>query len=183
MFYHANDNTTNAKAGDGYLNELHKMGGNWRKGEKEEDTSEHVAGSKEDVEELHVENGNLGNNVNKKKKLKKRKKNVTNMNHILHQHQQNKEKISLLMLENNAEMIESYISSSRQKVALSITLPSLTLPIGVLNIDFGVTVASDCLAGLIVAYKPVASLTPRTKPKAPPLSPVLTKIRFQPARN
>ena len=47
----------------------------------------------------------------------------------------------------------------------------------------GVTVASDCLAGLIVAYKPVASLTPRTKPKAPPLSPVLTKIRFQPARN
>ena len=76
-------------------------------------------------------------------RLGMKKCNVTNMNHILHQHQQNKEKISLLMLENNAEMIESYISSSRQKVALSITLPSLTLPIGVLNIDF----ETRCLMG------------------------------------
>ena len=35
------------------------MGGNWRKGEKEEDNGEHVAGTKEDVEELHVENGHF----------------------------------------------------------------------------------------------------------------------------
>ena len=128
-----NDNTTNAKAGDGYLNELHKMGGNWRKGEKEEDTSEHVAGTKEDVEELHVENGNLGNNVNKKKKLKKRKKKIkktkttttsTTGSNSKEEDVVNKQETKLNESIENPEDLEHTMSSTTSSIQSAPTLPS-----------------------------------------------------------
>jgi hypothetical protein len=127
-----NDNTTNAKAGDGYLNELHKMGGNWRKGEKEEDNSENsnVAGTKEDVEELHVENGNLGNNVNKKKKLKKRKKKIkkiktttTNTTSNSKEEDVHKQQTKLNEPIENPEDLEHTMSSTTSSIQSAPTLP------------------------------------------------------------
>ena len=69
-----NDSTTTAKAGEGYLQELHKMGGVWRKGEGGGEGEEGEGeGTKDDVEELHL-HGKAGVVGTKKKRKKKRRK-------------------------------------------------------------------------------------------------------------